>query len=659
MIKRLLLSICILVSANSAFAARTVNEKPFVIPELKEWRGGNGVFAPGPDSRIVCKTEDPALMQVAEMLSDDMFKMFGVKLATATGKAREGDIALGIKADKKLGAEGYEMNIGVRAELSAPTVTGVYWATRTLLQMGEQRKAGESFSILQGSVRDWPDYEIRGFMIDCGRKFIPMDFLQDYVDIMSYYKMNFLQIHLNDSGFPKFFEYDWDKTYAAFRLESETFPGLAAEDGHYKKAEFRDFQKRAASRFVEIMPEIDVPAHTLAFVHYKPELGSAVYGSDHFDLFNEETYRFTDALFAEYLGGEDPVFCGPRVSIGTDEYSNKDPEVVEKFRYFTDRYIRYAESFGKQACVWGSLTHARGETPVKVENVLMQSWSKDYSEPREMAALGYRLVSIPDSQVYIVPAAGYYYDYLNIEYLYEKWTPANINGTVFPELDPAIAGGMFAVWNDHVGNGISTRDIHHRAFPALQTISSKCWTGASVSLSFEEFDSRRRLLSEAPDVNLLGRRVPDNGSGDYVTFWTAGELEPDSEYPFEDVGYEYMIEFDIECADEKPGTELFRSGDAVFYLSDPISGMLGFARDGYLNTFRYRVDAGEKMHIGIGGDNRSTRLYIDGKLVHELSVGKKWYGEKAATNYVPTLVFPLRHTGAFRSRITNFEARQK
>ena len=69
----------------------------------------------------------------------------------------------------------------------------------------------------------------------------------------------------------------------------------------------------------------------------------------------------------EYLEGENPVFRGPRVHIGTDEYSNKKKDVVEKFRAFTDHYIRYVESFGKQACVWGALTHAKGDTPVKSE----------------------------------------------------------------------------------------------------------------------------------------------------------------------------------------------------------------------------------------------------------------------------------------------------
>ena len=71
--------------------------------------------------------------------------------------------------------------------------------------------------------------------------------------------------------------------------------------------------------------------------------------------------------------------------------------------------------------------------------------------------------------------------------------------------------------------------------------------------------------------------------------------------------------FDVEGAAETLGTELFRSPDAVFYLSDPIRGMLGFARDGYLNTFSYNIQPGQRLNIGIEGDNKATRLFINGK----------------------------------------------
>ena len=162
------------------------------------------------------------------------------------------------------------------------------------------------------------------------------------------------------------------------------------------KKEFIHFQEEAAERFVEIIPEIDVPAHSLAFSHYKPELGSKEYGMDHLNLSHPEVYSFVDALFKEYLDGENPVFRGPKVHIGTDEYSNKKKEVVEQFRAFTDHYIKYVEGFGKQACVWGALTHAAGETPVKSDNVIMYAWYNGFANPKDMVQQGYNLISIPD-----------------------------------------------------------------------------------------------------------------------------------------------------------------------------------------------------------------------------------------------------------------------
>lgn len=621
------------------------NEKPFVVPELKEWKGSKGDFVPSSDMRVVYA--DEALRAVAEAFAADYGQMFGAAPAVAQGKPSAGDIYFTLKKDKKLGSEGYAIRVDRYVTVSAPEVVGAYWATRTLLQISEQT---EDHQLPKGQLRDWPDYAMRGFMMDCGRKFIPMSYMRDLVKMMAYYKMNTLQVHLNDNGFKQFFGHDWGRTYAAFRLECDTYPGLTARDGYYTKREFFDFQEEAASRFVEIIPEIDAPAHTLAFSHYKPEIGSKEYGMDHLDLFNPETYKFMDGLFKEYLEGDKPVFRGPRVHIGTDEYSNKKKDVVEKFRAFTDRYIRLVESYGKQACVWGALTHAAGETPVKSENVIMSAWYNGYADPKEMVRQGYKLISIPDGLVYIVPAAGYYYDYLNTQYLYEKWTPAHVGKAVFEEKDPAILGGMFAVWNDHVGNGISVKDIHHRLFPALQTLAAKTW-GAQTGLPYADFDRLRQGLSEAPGVNQLGRIGRTEG-----LVYEVAEVRPGSSLAHEEIGYGYTVSFDLEAADETPGTELFRSDNAVFYLADPVSGRFGFARDGYLNTFQFRPYPGEKLNVQVKGDNRSTSLLINGKLVETMDIQKRYFnGGKDSMNYVRTLVFPLKKAGSFKSKITNLK----
>lgn len=626
----------------------SVNSKPFVVPELKQWTGKDGNFTPGTNAKIVCTSANPELLRIAQMFADDYQQMFGKTLSVTQSKATPGDFILSLSADKKLGEEGYEIKITDRITTSAPTPTGLYWSTRTLLQIAEQ---SQEHSFPKGIIRDYPDYSIRGFMIDCGRKFIPMSYLQDLVKIMAYYKMNTLQVHLNDNGFKQYFDNNWDKTYAAFRLESETYPGLTARDGSYSKKEFIDFQKQAATNFVEIIPEIDIPAHSLAFTHYKPEIGSKEYGMDHLDLFKPETYQFADDLFKEYLKGDDPVFVGKRVHIGTDEYSNAKKEVVEKFRAFTDHYIRLVEGFGKQAVIWGALTHAKGDTPVKSENIIMNAWYNGYADPATMIKDGYQLISIPDEMVYIVPLAGYYQDYLNEAFLYKEWTPAHIGKAVFEEKHPAILGGMFAIWNDHAGNGISVKDIHHRVFPALQTLAVKTWTGKETSLPFEVYNEKRSAISEAPGVNQLGRigKSP-------ALVYERSTVAPGSTSTYPEIGYNYTVSFDITGAPEKSGTELFRSPNAVFYLADPIRGMMGFARDGYLNTFPYKVNPGEKATIQIEGDHRSTTLRVNGKVVEEMNIQKCYFNAgKDSMSYIRTLFFPLEKAGNFNSRIENLK----
>lgn len=665
--KILALAACCMLSAGALWA--DINPKPFVVPELKTWSGAEGQTALS--GRIVVK--NAKLKAVAAALAADYKEMFGKELTIVNGATKGGDIVLSLKKDKALGDEGYTMNVGSAVEITAATERGAFWATRTLLQIAEQHKGG---NLPKGKTTDVPEYKLRGFMIDCGRKFIPMSYLRDLAKIMAYYKMNTLQVHLNDNGFRQYFGGDWNKTQAAFRLECDTYPGLTAKDGSYSKQEFIDFQKLAEQNGVEVIPEIDAPAHSLAFTQYKNEIGSKEYGMDHLDLFNPETYKFMDGLWKEYIGGKNPVFIGKRVHIGTDEYSNAKKDVVEKFREFTDHYIKYVESFGKQAVVWGALTHANGDTKVKNKGVLMDIWYNGYADPVEMKKQGYKLVSIPDGLVYIVPAAGYYYDYLNCQYLYEHWTPAVIGNKTFEENDPMIEGGMFAVWNDHAGNGISTKDVHHRVYPALQTLAVKCWTGKETKLPYAEFDSKRAELSEAPGVNELGRLGKPGSVVLEKATVNAGET-----LNAEEIGYNYAVTFTVDGKQEANGTELFRSANAVVYLADPDQGKLGFERDGYRNLFNYRIPAGEKHTITIEGTNKMTRLLVDGAVKEELGPktlyvmrdqDRAHYQVKGTYTYEPvvyqptdqiyyqrTLVFPLRKAGNFKSSITNLKVEAK
>lgn len=639
--KKSIISLALLAACVGTLTAQEAETECFVVPTVKNMTIAKGMATVS--SQATINVSDKSLDHAAAYLRRSL------RMVDAPADVESASIELQIVKNKKLENEGYVLDVKQdKIVISGQTPQAVMWGIQTLLQMQDAQDANGTFEVPVCKVQDKPDYAYRGFMIDVARKFIPMDYLKHLVRTMSYYKMNTLQVHLNDNGFKQYFHNNWDETYAAFRLESERFPGLTAKDGHYTKAEFREFIKESAKLGVEIIPEIDVPAHSLAFAHYRPSLSSDKYGVDHLDLTNKDVIPFIDSVFVEYMEGKDPVFAGPRVHVGTDEYSNADKQVVELFRTFTDHLIKLVESYGYQAKLWGALTHANGETPVKSENVVMDIWYNGYANPKDMKEQGYQMVCIPDGYVYIVPAAGYYYDYLNDRYLYERWTPAQIGNVKFEEKDPQILGGSFAVWNDICGNGISVGDVHHRVFPAMQVMAEKCWHAVNDTVNYAKWDAGRKRLGEGPGVNELGTTEVN------VPILRGGHRLGKGKYA--QIGYDYQVDFDITWDKEEAGTVLTESPRAKFYLSDPISGMLGFSRDGYLFTFKYSGRPGITEHISIKGTNKKTELWVDGKLFQTLGYDSKFDANAKPYNVVRTLVFPLAKSGKFRSAVTNFKA---
>ena len=652
-----------------------INPQPFVIPALREWHGAKGDVSLTSSSRIVLTVANEKQLQIAaNILKQDLKDQLGFNLLIVKGKPKKGDVFLTLNSkDKSIGEEGYYFNADKYITISAVKYQGLFWGTRTLLQLLEQQN-----SIPKGLARDYPEFKVRGFVLDVGRKFFSLQFLRDYVKFMSYYKLNDFQIHLNDNGFKKYFNDNWAETYSAFRLENTTYPGLTAKDGSYTKKEFMALQQLANDYAVRIIPEIDAPAHALAFTKIVPEIGSKAYGMDHLDLHNPLSYTVMENVFKEYISGDKPVFMGKAVHIGTDEYAKKDAEV---FRAFTDHMIKYVEGFGKDVRLWGALTHAKGTTSVKVGNVVMNTWYNGYANPIEMKKLGYKQISTPDGWLYIVPAAGYYYDYLNIKNLYNKWTPSMIGDVRFPAGDPTILGGSFAVWNDIVGNGITEKDVHDRVFPAMQVLAQKMWGGADTPLTFEDFNLWSKKIGEGPSLNISGKlSKKDAPFTAHFTFdqsnekiktigavYTSGYLKNAlsfsgensyAELPYTEIGYNYTVSFWVNPADNNAeNTVLFKSPNAVVKLKQTGTGKLGFSREGYNIDFGYALPENSWTHVVITGTNKGTSLYINGKLEKKLYDNWIVFTDKDKTKMrkSETLFFPLQTVGGFKGKLDELQ----
>lgn len=638
------------------------NQVPQVIPALQKWESYKGRLVLKPKGKVCISGEQKDKLEgIAFQLVDDLQKMFGWEYHVEIGGSPSDHnivLALGNSSSGQA-PEGYEMKITDKVRIVAAEKTGVFWGTRTLLQMIFNQPEG----LLRGKAVDYPEYASRGLMIDVGRKFFSLEFLQQYIKIMAFYKMNELQLHLNDNGFVEFFDNDWSQTYSAFRLESDRYLGLAAKDGHYSKEDFRNLQKMAAGLGVKIIPEIDFPAHSLAFTKYNPDLAASCkeYGMDHLDLYKDEVYKFVDDLFDEYLSGENPVFTGDEVHVGTDEYNLKE---AEQFRFFTNHCIQLIKSYGKTPRLWGSLKSMKGKTPVDLKGTVVSAWNYGWMDMEMAIHAGARVVNMCDHFLYIVPSVNYYHDFLDCKWLYENWTPEMMKeGHKIPE-NPNILGAMFAVWNDRVGNGITEQDVHVRAFPALQLLSDKLWKGDNNgNVSFQKFDKLCKRTPEAPGVNLFAR-IP--GPVNLIEPHVEKRLEGTDTVscPVAEIGYPYMVEFEI-CADSNPVIDaiLFKGPHSAFVANWHNTGKFAFEREGYECVFHNcRLEPGKWTKVRVEGDKSGTSLYIDGELKERLE-GKigQVYNQKANRLdriwYQETLVFPLKQIGdskiGFKGKIRN------
>jgi hexosaminidase len=495
---------------NSAgWVAPSLNPAPLVIPSLREWHGSTGSFVLASTSRIAVDSSSAgALSSTAQAFQSDLLAATGRTLPVVTASAsRPGDLFLTLRdADPAVGDEGYFAKVSDTVVITGNTSRGVFYGTRTALQILLQDP--EHTHIPRGTARDYPNYKERGFMLDVGRKFFSIGFLEDYVRFMAWFKMNDFHIHFSDNEVDAGTRPDWMHRYAAFRLNSSRFPGLAAKDGSYTKQDIRALQDIAKQYAVTITPEIDAPAHAMAFTQYQPALASPTYSKEMLDLSNPASYTFMNAIWNEFL----PWFDTMQVHIGADEYDTSDPD---NYRRFINTYDAYMKQHGKTVRIWGSLTEMKSS--VKVNNdVVIDLWDNDWANPVDMVRQGFNVINANDKLLYIVPKAGYFHDYLDTKALYERWEPyifdLSKQSVNLQPGDPHLLGGMFAEWNDKLGSKISDADVHARVKPAMPTVGEKLWSGTTTRLTFHQFQQLAQALGDAPGTHLPALPTPGASS---------------------------------------------------------------------------------------------------------------------------------------------------
>lgn len=678
------------------------NAAPEVLPELQEWKGNEGSFTVTDGSKIVYADDD--LKSAADEMKADYEDLTGKTIEVVKGTkadVKAGDFFFEKTTDVSLGLmdEGYLMEIDDFITVTSETQTGAYWATRTLLQALKQ---SDYVSIPKGITRDYPLYEVRGFILDVGRKTFTMDYLEQLVKQMSWYKMNDFQVHLNDNLIGLENKEDPMSAYSGFRLENDTVKAggkltdangnvvtvngneqvyqqdLTSTDLWYTKEEFKNFIEESRELGVNIVPEIDTPAHSLAFTKVLPDLRHGTSGrqNDHLDLVDsyEQCLTFVQTIFNEYLSDTDPVFDSETiVHIGADEY-NASSEAYRKFVNDMIEYVR--DTNERKVRVWGSFTAAsQGEKIDTVADdgtrVQINLWNFGYANMDEMYENGFDLINCNDGNYYIVPNAGYYYDYLNDGTMYNL-DINSIGGVTIPAGDKQMVGGAFAVWNDmtdYLDNGISEWDVYDR-INNLPLFAAKLW--GKEELNLNDANARADKLGDAPRtnfnyevdsetdeyMNLPMDELKDTSANEFKV--SEGEnasiVEADGKDALELKGSTSYITTGLETAGfgnslrvkvkrTSTSTEeqiLFESPYGSIKAVQKETGKVGFSRERFDYSFNYTLPLNEWVELEFKNVKNRISLYVNGELVDTIGDGEKVEGRPL----LATMMFPMATIGS-------------
>ncbi|MFF3426717.1 beta-N-acetylhexosaminidase [Streptomyces sp. NPDC002602] len=486
--------------------APTPYERLLPAPVSARAEGAGYAFGAGTVLRTA-PGSDPEVRQVGELLAGQLRATAGLPLPVVVGAEGDG-IRLRLDRDAgALGEEGYRLDAGPSGvTLTARTPEGLFHAGQTLRQLVPARGAG---TVPGGRVQDTPRFAYRGAMIDIARHFFPVEQVKRYVDQLAQYKVNTLHLHLTDDQ--------------GWRLASDSWPRLAeyggagevggGPGGHWTKDEYRELVAYAARRYVDVVPEIDMPGHVNAAQASYAELncdGKArerytgiKVGFSSLCVDSERTYEFID----EVLGELAEMTPGKYLHIGGDE-AHSTP--AADYAAFMDRAQAVVGTYGKTVVAWHQLASAR-----PAAGAVLQYWGHDRTSAAEKAGVaaaakaGHPVILSPADRLYLdmkydketkpgLAWAGY----VPVRRAY-SWDP----GTYLPGVpESAVLGVEAPLWTETVA---TRQDWEYLAFPRVLGLAELGWSPAAA-LGWDDY--RERLAAQGPRLDAQGIgyfRAPD------------------------------------------------------------------------------------------------------------------------------------------------------
>jgi hexosaminidase len=487
-----------------------------VIPEPVSMSRGAGFYKlPGTITVAI-----PALPELKQTTQDILSKLAATGRKVTLTRAKTATIRFELTGihDPELREEGYRLSIkstGIIIVANKPA--GLFYGAQTLWQLlpeeieSPTKIGGVNWQAPLVEIKDYPRFAWRGLMFDVSRHFFTKKEVEDFIDVMVQYKFNLLHMHLTDDegwrvqikGLPRLTDVGaWNVKRVGY---FGTFAPIPADEpktygGFYTQDDIHDLVKYARDRFVDILPEVDVPGHSMAAVVAYPDL-SCTPGADKYQVIsgekfmdwpgpkgrvdntlcpaNERVYSFLDTVFTQLAA----LFPFPFIHVGGDECAKNFWEQSDQIKalmaqenlktmeevqsYFEKRVEKIVESKGKKLIGWDEILEG-GLAP----NAIVMSW-RGMNGGIAAAKMGHQVVMSPTTYVYL--------DYMQGDAISEPRVYSTLRLNKTYEFEPVpqgvdakyIMGGQANLWTEQVYN---TRHMQYMLWPRSLAVSESLWS---------------------------------------------------------------------------------------------------------------------------------------------------------------------------------------
>ncbi|RAK03157.1 hexosaminidase [Larkinella arboricola] len=452
----------------------------------------------------------------------------GIQSANESGAA-ESVLTFRSVGDTGLGAEGYRMDVTTRTiTIEAAQPAGFFYAIQSLYQLlppeifsSTRVSTAVNWSVPACRIEDQPRYSYRGLHLDVARHFFPVSFIKKYIDLLALHKFNTFHWHLTDDQGWRIEIKKYPKLTQVGSQRQETLIGHYYESdpqqfdgkpygGFYTQEEVREVVRYAQSRYVTVIPEIEMPGHALAALAAYPEYGcsdgpyeTATKWGIFTDVFcpYEKTFTFLQDILSEVMD----LFPGPYIHIGGDECPKvawkRSPycqQLIKKLKlknenqlqsYFTARIDKFITSKGRKMIGWDEIMDGNAP-PIQVSpSATVMSW-RGVEGGIRAARLGHDVIMTPENFVYLDHYQG---DRAQEPLAFGRLTPLEETYSYNPtpaELPDRVQKHMMGiqanVWTEYLK---TPGQVEYMVWPRAAAVAEIAWTPATQK-SWPDFTQR-------------------------------------------------------------------------------------------------------------------------------------------------------------------------